>query len=65
VPEVTPTPEATAAPGGTVYVVKKNDTLWGIAQKYKITVKALQAANPSVKDPTKLRIGQKLIIPVP
>ena len=65
--EVTPTPEQTAAApaGGIVYTVKKGDTLWAIAQKYKITVKALQDANPSVKDPTKLRIGQKLKIPVP
>lgn len=61
--EATPTPEATTAGGGTIYVVKKGDTLWGIAQKYHTTVKAIQDANPSVTDPTKLKIGTKLTIP--
>ena len=59
-------PSPTVAPSATtVYVVKKGDTLIAIAKRFKITLKALQAANPQVTDPTKLQIGQKLVIPAP
>lgn len=51
---------ATASSGGT-YTVKKGDTLGVIAQKYGVTVKALQAANNMTG--TNLKIGQKLTIP--
>ena len=51
-------PEAT----GTEYTVVKGDTLAKIAKKNGVTLKALEAANPSVQ-PTKLKIGQKLTIP--
>jgi LysM repeat protein len=67
--EVTPapveTPEVTAEPSYTIYVVKKGDTLYAIAKAHGITLKALMAANPEVTDPKKLRIGQKLKIPQP
>jgi LysM repeat protein len=56
------TPEPTAAPTTKKYKVKKGDTLYGIAKKFKITVEALQAANPKVKAGN-LKIGQTLIIP--
>ena len=62
-PASEPTP--TVAPPTTVYVVKKGDTLIAIANRFKITLKALRAANPEVTDPTKLQIGQKLVIPAP
>jgi LysM repeat protein len=66
-PEVTPgpeeTPEFTEEPAYTTYVVKKGDTLFGIAKKNGITLKALMDANPEVTDPKKLRVGQKLKIP--
>ncbi len=69
VDEVTPEPdvppEETAEPGYTVYVVKKGDTLWKIANANGITLKALMDANPEVTDPKKLRVGQKLKIPEP
>ena len=59
----TPPPTYTAPePVGTEYVVVKADTLDKIAKKNHVTVKALQAANPGVI-PTKLKIGQKLVIP--
>jgi peptidoglycan endopeptidase LytE len=49
-------------PAGTEYVVVKADTLGKIAKKNHVTVKALEAANPGVV-PTKLKVGQKLVIP--
>ena len=48
----------------TTYVVVKGDTLERIAKKSGVTLKALAAANPGVV-PTRLQVGQKLIIPAP
>jgi formylglycine-generating enzyme required for sulfatase activity len=45
-----------------VYVVQAGDTLGAIAKQYGITVEALQEVN-AISDPTRLQIGQKLIIP--
>ncbi len=42
--------------------LKKGDTLFSIARKFDIPYEALAAAN-GIVDPTKLRIGSKLIIP--
>ncbi len=47
---------------GTEYVVVKGDSLWKIAKKNGVTVKAIEAANPGI-DPAKLKVGQKLSIP--
>ena len=46
------------------YVILKGDTFSTIAPKFGVTVKALQAANPTV-DPSKLQIGKKIVIPAP
>lgn len=46
----------------TEYVVVKGDTFSGIAKKFGVSVKAIEAANPGVV-PTKLQVGQKLSIP--
>jgi LysM repeat protein len=54
---VTPPPETS----GMEYTIVKGDTLAAIAKKNGMTLKALEAANPSVV-PTKLKIGQKLTI---
>jgi LysM repeat protein len=53
-----PAPEAASSE----YAVVKGDTLATIAKKNGISLKALEAANPNVQ-PTKLQIGQKLVIP--
>ena len=56
---------------GFLYEVKSNDTPNKIAKKLfeekgiKITGEQIMAANPKVKDATKLWIGQKLFIPMP
>ncbi len=48
----------------TTYVVRKNDTLTGVAREYGITVSHLADHNRLPRD-AKLRIGQKLVIPSP
>ncbi|MGD0744089.1 MAG: LysM peptidoglycan-binding domain-containing protein [Verrucomicrobiota bacterium] len=65
-PPVTPPPMVTPAPApesaAKEYIVVKGDTFSGIAKKFGVTVKAVEAANPGV-EPTKLKVGQKLSIP--
>lgn len=60
-PPVTPLPPVAPA-AGSEYTVVKGDTLGKIAKNHGVSLKALQAANPSVV-PTRLQIGQKLVIP--
>lgn len=64
VPPPVPPPVVVAPPEptGSEYVVVKGDTLDKIARKNHVTLKALQAANPGVI-PTKLKVGQKLVVP--
>jgi LysM repeat protein len=61
---VAPAPVTPVAPetAGTEYVIKKGDTLAKIAKANGVSLKALEAANPNVQ-PTKLKIGQKLVLP--
>jgi LysM repeat protein len=63
-PTPKPTPRPTPAPTQVVYVVKSGDQLARIAAKYGVTVAAIQEAN-GIKDPNLIRVGQKLIIPLP
>ena len=58
---VEPTPPETE-PTASEYTIQKGDTFSTIAPKFHISVKALQAANPTV-DPSKLQIGKKINIP--
>jgi len=44
--------------------VKRGDNLGGIAHKYGVSVEALRSVNHGIK-PSRLRVGQTLIIPVP
>ena len=59
-------PVTTSMPGVeppvTVYVVRSGDALWTIARRYDTTVDALVEEN-GLKDPSLIRIGQKLRIP--
>ena len=57
-------PQAAPAPefAGTEYVIVKGDTLQKIAKQNGISTRALENANPNVA-PTKLHVGQKIIIP--
>ena len=47
---------------GNVYIIKSGDTLSQIATKYGTSIEALSKAN-NITDPSKIRVGQKLIIP--
>ncbi|MBE3583932.1 MAG: LysM peptidoglycan-binding domain-containing protein [Limnochordaceae bacterium] len=51
-----------ACPGGTIYYIRSGDTLWGLAQRFGVTVEAIIAANPGI-NPNRLMIGQPICIP--
>jgi LysM repeat protein len=63
-PAVTPTAQPTPAPKPTyrTYVVQSGDTLSGIAARFHTTVTAISRLN-HISDPSKLRVGQVLLIP--
>ena len=44
------------------HVVARGETMGGIARRYRVSQSMLAAANPKVK-PTRLRVGQMLIVP--
>lgn len=46
-----------------IYVVKPNDALSKIAALHKKPANVILAANPQIKDPNKIRVGDKIIIP--
>jgi LysM repeat protein len=56
------TPVPTSTPQ--TYTVQRGDTLSGIAEKFKVSLDALRAANPDLKTSI-LSIGQTLLIPDP
>lgn len=47
----------------TVYLVRKGDTLWGIAKRYGVTLTALIAANPQIKNPNLIYPGDRVTLP--
>lgn len=57
-----PKPKPAPKPSFTTYTVRKGDTLWEIAQKYKTTVNELVRLN-KIKNPNLIFPGQKLKIP--
>ncbi len=67
IPPVVTNPPVVVTPvvpevAGSEYIVAKGDSLAKIAKKKGVTLKALEDANPGLV-PTKLKIGQKLVIP--
>jgi hypothetical protein len=55
----------TIAPGPSqlTYTIKKGDTLSKVANKFHVDLADLLAANPDIKDPNKVSLGQVIIIP--
>ena len=45
------------------YTVRKGETLWGIAKRDDVTLAALIAANPQIKNPNLIYPGDKVLIP--
>ena len=62
-PAQSETSSAAAAPQARTYIVKKGDTLWGIAKRYGVTLSALIAANPQIKNPNLIYPGNEVRIP--
>ncbi len=63
-PNPTPTPNPSPSePATKTYTIKQGDTLYSIAQKYNITVQALQEANTGLSDPLTLQVGKTIVIP--
>ncbi len=48
---------------GTVYTVKSGDTLWGISRRYGVSLEELTKANPAIKNPNLIHVGDKVVIP--
>jgi hypothetical protein len=48
-----------------LYTVRSGDTLYGIAQGFGVTVKAIRNLNPAVADTNTIHVGQELKIPPP
>lgn len=45
---------------GAVYIVKKGDTLWGIARSHGVALADLIAANPQIKNPNLIYPGDRV-----
>ena len=45
------------------YTVVRGDTMWGIADRYGVTLTALITANPQIKNPNYIVVGQQVVIP--
>ncbi len=58
-------PSAEPAPATVIYVVKTGDTMSKIAKKYGLTVDEVLAANKAIKNPNKIKPGDKITIPTP
>jgi len=66
-PSATPLPSKPAdvvMPMGQEYAVKKGDTYYSIGKQFGVSMQALKEANPGV-EPTRLQVGQKIMIPAP
>lgn len=61
-PKTTPKPTAKPTREPVYYLVQSGDTIEGISNKFGVSQDAIIRAN-SLSDPSKLSIGQKLVIP--
>jgi LysM repeat protein len=59
-PKATPKPPAPKPPAQVHYIVKRGDTMSGIAKKHGLTLARLSALNPAIKNLNKISVGQKV-----
>ncbi len=65
VPTVEPSPTPVPTPEQVVHTVKSGETLSKIAAQYGVTVDQVLEANPTIKDPNKIAVGDQIVIPQP
>jgi LysM repeat protein len=58
-----PTPVPVPTPH--IYTIKAGDALGRIARQFGLTLEQLLAANKEIKDPNRIQVGQKIVIPTP
>ena len=51
------------SPAKSAYSVVRGDTLWGIADRFGVTLTVLLRANPQIKNPNYIVTGQQVVIP--
>lgn len=54
---------ASAASVQTTHTVRQGETLWTIADAHGVTLAALLAANPQIKNPNAIRAGEQVKLP--
>ena len=65
-PEVSLAPTPVPEPTQQIYIVRANDTMSRIANRFEVPLEELIAANAeNIPDPDSLQIGDQVIIPVP
>lgn len=64
-PSVEPSPLPEPTPEQVVYLVKSGDSLSTIAATHGLTVEDILAANPSITDPNRIAVGDRIVIPQP
>ena len=48
----------------TIYIVRRGDTLGGIARRHNTTVATLLRLNPQIRNPNRIYVGQRIRVPV-
>ncbi|MCD1258229.1 LysM peptidoglycan-binding domain-containing protein [Paenibacillus athensensis] len=46
-----------------IHMVKQGDTLYGLGEKYRVSVEQIIALNPQIADPNRVELGTKVKIP--
>ncbi|MEO1490520.1 MAG: LysM domain-containing protein [Pseudomonadota bacterium] len=57
------TPAAASSECGAAYTIRSGDSLGKVARRCGHTVEALLTANPEIKDPGRISVGQSIVLP--